>query len=304
MSRPPTLVTRSPGLSPPVAAGLESSTDLTSAPFFAGDDCVIAPCQVLSTRCVLSRLVAAFITCVAIASTIQISFCLWRWYEYRHAECKIYSEVPKPEAWAIAFELGFIAMMGASVGLVIGGGNIVRGSLLSKTGMDRVAADYMGMLGTVINALAVQDVLERKGIDTRVMTAIRMEELAEPYIRRRAIRHLEKGRTVIFAAGTGNPYFSTDTAAVLRAIQIKADVIVKATSVEGVYSADPKREPNAKLYEEISFRDVIVEELKVIDQTAITLCRENSLPLIVLNIHRPGAIVAAVRGERIGTLVR
>jgi uridylate kinase len=160
------------------------------------------------------------------------------------------------------------------------------------------------MLGTVINALAVQDVLERKGIDTRVMTAIRMEELAEPYIRRRAVRHLEKGRTVIFAAGTGNPYFSTDTAAVLRAIQMKANVIIKATSVEGVYSADPKREPNAKLYDEISFRDVIMEELKVIDQTAITLCRENSLPLIVLNIHRPGAIVAAIRGERVGTLVR
>lgn len=203
-----------------------------------------------------------------------------------------------------ADEIVALKATGASVGLVIGGGNIVRGSLLSKTGMDRVAADYMGMLGTVINAMAVQDVLERKGIDTRVMTAIRMEEIAEPYIRRRAIRHLEKGRIVIFAAGTGNPYFSTDTAAVLRAIQIKANVIIKATSVEGVYSADPKREPTAKLYDEISFRDVIIEELKVIDQTAITLCRENSLPLIVLNIHRPGAIVAAVRGERVGTLVR
>ena len=204
----------------------------------------------------------------------------------------------------LAGEVKDIVEMGASVGLVIGGGNMVRGAQLSKMGMDRVAADYMGMLGTVINALAVQDVLERKGIDTRVMTAIRMEELAEPYIRRRAVRHLEKGRTVIFAAGTGNPYFSTDTAAVLRAIQMKANVIIKATSVEGVYSADPKREPHAKLYEEISFRDVIMEELKVIDQTAITLCRENSLPLIVLNIHRPGAIVAAIRGERVGTLVR
>ena len=193
---------------------------------------------------------------------------------------------------------------GAAVGLVIGGGNIVRGTQLSKMGMERVGADYMGMLGTVINALAVQDILERKGIETRVMTAIRMEELAEPYIRRRALRHLEKNQTVIFAAGTGNPYFSTDTAAVLRAIQIHADVIIKATSVEGVYSADPKRDPNAKLYEEISFRDVIIEELKVIDQTAITLCRENSLPLIVLNINRPGAIVTAIRGERIGTLVR
>ena len=178
------------------------------------------------------------------------------------------------------------------------------GSVLSKMGMDRVAADYMGMLGTVINALAVQDVLEKKGIDTRVMTAIRMEELAEPYIRRRALRHLEKGRTVVFAAGTGNPYFSTDTAAVLRAIQIKASVIIKATSVDGVYSADPKRDANAKLYDQISFRDVMLEDLKVIDQTAITLCRENSLPLIVLNIHRPGAIAAAVRGERVGTLVQ
>jgi uridylate kinase len=204
----------------------------------------------------------------------------------------------------LADEVVSVVNTGASVGMVIGGGNIVRGSQLSKTGMDRVAADYMGMLGTVINAMAVQDVLERKGIDTRVMTAIRMEEIAEPYIRRRAIRHLEKGRVAIFAAGTGNPYFSTDTAAVLRAIQIKANVIIKATSVEGVYSADPKKEPTAKFYEELTFRDVIMEDLKVIDQTAITLCRENALPLIVLNIHRPGAIVAAIRGERIGTLVR
>ena len=200
-------------------------------------------------------------------------------------------------------EVVAVIKTGASVGLVIGGGNIVRGSLLSKTGMDRVAADYMGMLGTVINALAVQDVLERKGIDTRVMTAIRMEELAEPYIRRRAIRHFEKGRTVIFAAGTGNPYFSTDTAAVLRAIQMKADVIIKATSVDGVYSADPKKDANARLYDTISYRDVMLEELKVMDQTAITLCKENQLPLIVLNIHRPGAISRAVRGEHVGTIV-
>jgi uridylate kinase len=203
-----------------------------------------------------------------------------------------------------ADEVSAVIKTGASVGLVIGGGNIVRGTLVSKMGVDRVAADYMGMLGTVINALAVQDVLERKGVDTRVMTAIRMEEVAEPYIRRRAVRHLEKGRVVIFAAGTGNPYFSTDTAAVLRAIQIKANLIVKATSVEGVYSADPKKDPAAKLYEEISFRDVMLEDLKVIDQTAITLCRENSLPLIVLNIHRPGAFVSAIKGERVGTLVR
>ena len=203
----------------------------------------------------------------------------------------------------LAGEVASVVEAGASVGLVIGGGNLVRGRLLSEK-VDRVTGDYMGMLGTVINALAVQDVLERKGLTTRVMTAIRMEEVAEPYIRRRALRHLEKGRIVIFAAGTGNPYFSTDTAAVLRAIQMKANVIIKATSVDGVYSADPKRDPNAKFYEEISFRDVMLENLGVIDQTAITLCNENHLPLIVLNIHRPGAFVAAVRGERVGTLVR
>ena len=197
-----------------------------------------------------------------------------------------------------------VISLGAAVGLVIGGGNIVRGTQLAKMGMERVGADYMGMLGTVINALALQDILERKGVETRVMTAIRMEELAEPYIRRRALRHLEKQQTVIFAAGTGNPYFSTDTAAVLRAIQIKANVIIKATSVEGVYSADPKKDKDAKLYDEISHRDVMMAELKVMDQTAITLCKENNLPLIVLNIHRHGAIAAAVRGERVGTLVR
>ena len=204
----------------------------------------------------------------------------------------------------LAGEILQVVAMGTTVGLVIGGGNIVRGSQLAQMGMDRVGADYMGMLGTIINALAVQDVLERRGVDTRVMTAIRMEELAEPYIRRRALRHFEKGRTVIFAAGTGNPYFSTDTAAVLRAIQIKADVIIKATSVDGVYSADPKQDPNATFYPEISYRDVMLEDLKVMDQTAVTLCRENSLPLIVLNIHRPGSIASAIRGERVGTLVR
>jgi len=203
-----------------------------------------------------------------------------------------------------ADEIKAIADMGVSVGLVIGGGNIVRGSQLSKNGMDRVTADYMGMLGTVINALALQDVPERKGLDTRVMTAIRMEELAEPYIRRRALRHLEVGRTVIFAAGTGNPYFSTDTAAALRAIQIKADVIIKATSVDGVYTADPKKDPDAKRYDTLSYREVMVSELGVMDQTAVTLCKENNLPLIVLNIHHEGAVASAVRGERVGTIVR
>lgn len=204
----------------------------------------------------------------------------------------------------LAEEIKGVVDMGVAVGLVIGGGNIVRGAQLSKNGMDRVGADYMGMLGTVINALALQDVLEKKGVDTRVMTAIRMEELAEPYIRRRALRHFDKGRTVIFAAGTGNPYFSTDTAAALRAIQIKAQVIIKATSVDGVYSADPKKDPNARRYEEISYRDVMVQELGVMDQTAITLCKENSLPLIVLNIHTHNAVASAVRGERVGTLVQ
>jgi uridylate kinase len=202
-----------------------------------------------------------------------------------------------------ADQIAEVYQLGVQLGLVIGGGNIVRGTQLSQMGMDRVGADYMGMLGTVINALALQDVLEKKGLETRVMTAIRMEELAEPYIRRRALRHFEKGRIVIFAAGTGNPYFSTDTAAVLRAIQMKADVIIKATSVDGVYSADPKKDANARLYESISYRDVMLEELKVMDQTAITLCKENQLPLVVLNIHRQGAITRALLGERVGTLV-
>ena len=196
-----------------------------------------------------------------------------------------------------------IHAMGAQVAVVIGGGNIVRGSQLARVGMDRVSADYMGMLGTVINALALQDVLERDGLDSRVMTAIRMEELAEPYIRRRAMRHLEKGRCVVFAGGTGNPYFSTDTAAVLRAIQMKADVIIKATSVDGIYSADPKKDPTATRYDRISYRDVMLEELGVMDQTAITLCKENALPLIVLNINAPDAVADAIHGKPVGTLV-
>jgi uridylate kinase len=204
----------------------------------------------------------------------------------------------------LADEIREVVEMGVALGLVIGGGNIVRGGQLAKMGMDRVGADYMGMLGTVINALSMQEVMERKGIQTRVMTAIRMEEVAEPYIRRRALRHFEKGRTVIFAAGTGNPYFSTDTAAALRAIQMKAGVIIKATSVDGVYSADPKKDPTAVLHEELSYRDVIARELGVMDQTAITLCKENSLPIIVLNIQRHGAVARAIRGERVGTIVQ
>lgn len=196
-----------------------------------------------------------------------------------------------------------ISDMGAQVGMVIGGGNIVRGSQIAKMGMDRVSADYMGMLGTVINALAFQDIMEREGLDTRVMTAIRMEEVAEPFIRRRAMRHLEKRRAVIFAAGTGNPYFSTDTAAVLRAIQMKADIIIKATSVDGVYSADPKVDKTATRFDSISYSEVVSQDLRVMDHTAITLCKENKLPLIVLNIHTPGAVAAALQGESVGTLV-
>lgn len=190
-----------------------------------------------------------------------------------------------------------------TLGLVVGGGNIVRGTEASRQGMDRVSADYMGMLATVINALAIQDILEKKGVETRVMTAIRMEELAEPYIRRRALRHLEKGRVVLFAGGTGNPYFSTDTAAVLRAIEMDADVIVKGTKVEGVYAADPIRHPETELIQRISFLEVMTRELAVMDGTAISLCKDNNLPIIVLNVRTPGAVLAALRGEPIGTLV-
>jgi len=193
--------------------------------------------------------------------------------------------------------------MGVALGLVIGGGNIVRGTQASEQGMDRVNADYMGMLATVINALALQDMLERKGVTTRVMTAIRMEELAEPYIRRRALRHLEKGRVVIFAGGTGNPYFSTDTAAVLRAIEMEADVLIKATKVEGVYTADPAKDPNAEFIPHLTYRQLMTRELGVMDAAAVSLCRENDLPIIVLNIGRPGAVAAAIRGEPVGTLV-
>ena len=200
-------------------------------------------------------------------------------------------------------EIGQVQAAGVSLGLVVGGGNIVRGAVASEQGMDRVSADYMGMLATVINALALQDALERAGVETRVMTAIRMEELAEPYIRRRALRHLEKGRVVIFAGGTGNPYFSTDTAAVLRAIEMGADVILKATKVDGVYSDDPLVNPEAEFLPDLTYREVINNELQVMDAAAMSLCRENDLPVIVLNIRNPGAILSALRGERIGTLV-
>jgi len=200
-------------------------------------------------------------------------------------------------------ELRALHEMGVSIALVIGGGNIVRGTQASAQGMDRVSADYMGMLATIINALALQDMLEKKAVDTRVMTAIRMEALAEPYIRRRAIRHLEKGRVVIFAGGTGNPYFSTDTAAVLRAIEIHADVLIKATKVEGVYTSDPVTDPTAEFIPQLGFQDVLTRELKVMDAAAVSLCKDNGLPIIVLNINTRGAVAAAVRGVPTGTLV-
>jgi len=203
----------------------------------------------------------------------------------------------------LVLEVETVYNAGVRLGLVVGGGNIVRGTEASRRGMDRVSADYMGMLATVINALALQDALERHGVESRVMTAIRMEQLAEPYIRRRALRHLEKGRVVIFAGGTGNPYFSTDTAAVLRAIEMDADVILKATKVDGVYSADPVHNPEAEFLPDLTFREVLNKELGVMDAAAVSLCRDNALPVIVLNIRRSGAILAALRGERIGTLV-
>lgn len=205
----------------------------------------------------------------------------------------------------LAEEVKRVHGIGASLGLVIGGGNIVRGSVASQQGVDRVSADYMGMLATIINALALQEFLERRHqVDTRVLTAIRMEELAEPYIRRRALRHLEKGRVVLFAGGTGNPFFSTDTAAVLRALEIDADVIVKATSVEGVYTADPKRDPKAQFIPELTFQDALVNGLAVMDANAFGLCKENGLPIVIMNVNQPGAIARVLHGERVGTLVR
>ncbi len=211
--------------------------------------------------------------------------------------------IDPPVIEELTHEIRRVYESGVSLGLVVGGGNIMRGTVASARGMDRVSADYMGMLATVINAMALQDMLEQCGVETRVMSAIRMEELAEPYIRRRALRHLEKRRVVIFAGGTGNPYFSTDTAAVLRAIEMEADVIMKATRVDGVYTADPETDPEASLIDEIGYLEVMTRELGVMDAAAISLCKDNSLPIVVLNIKRPGAILAALRGERIGTLV-
>ncbi|MER3472791.1 MAG: UMP kinase [Armatimonadota bacterium] len=193
--------------------------------------------------------------------------------------------------------------LGVEIAVVIGGGNIIRGQYAAQAGIDRATADYMGMLATVINALALQDAIEQLGVPTRVQTAIQMFQVAEPFIRRRAIRHLEKGRVVILAAGTGNPYFTTDTAAALRALEIRAQAFLKATNVDGVYDADPKIDPNAKRFSYITYEEALALQLRVMDLTALTLCMEHRLPIMVFNIARPGNVVRAILGEDIGTLV-
>jgi len=204
----------------------------------------------------------------------------------------------------LAQQIKEVHAMGVHLGLVVGGGNIIRGTSASESGLDRVNADYMGMLATVINALAMQDVLEKAGVNTRVMTAIRMESLAEPYIRRRAQRHLEKGRLVIFAGGTGNPFFSTDTAAVLRGLEMDAEVLLKATNVDGVYTKDPKANSDAEFLPELSFQDAIVNGYAVMDANAFGLCKSNKLPIVVFNINQPDAIASVLRGDRVGTIVQ
>jgi len=206
---------------------------------------------------------------------------------------------------SIARQVREIRELGVEVALVVGGGNIWRGADAAREGMDRATADYMGMLATVINAMALMDSLEKHGVETRVQSAVQMQEVAEPYIRRRAIRHLEKGRVVIFAGGTGNPYFSTDTAAALRAAEIEAEVILMAKrGADGVYDSDPNRNPNARKYEELAYLDLLNRGLQVMDSTATSLCMENHIPLVVFDIGRPGNIMRVVLGERVGTYVR
>lgn len=202
-----------------------------------------------------------------------------------------------------AADIKQITELGVQVAIVIGGGNIYRGMNEAETGIERAQGDYMGMLATVINGMALQSALERAGVYTRLQSAIKMEQIAEPYIRRRAIRHLEKGRVVIFGAGTGNPYFTTDTAGSLRAIEIKADVILKGTRVDGIYTADPEKDPTAKKFETITFNDCISKNLKVMDMTAFTLCMENELPIIVFDMDTPGTLLRVITGEKVGTLV-
>ena len=206
-------------------------------------------------------------------------------------------------ATRIAQDIAEIQSLGVQTAVVIGGGNIFRGLAASARGMDRSTGDYMGMLATVINALALQDALEHAGVPTRVLTAIEMRAVAEPFIRRRAVRHLEKGRVVVFAAGTGNPYFTTDTAAALRAMEMKAQIILKATKVDGIYTADPVKHPEATRYETISYLQVLQDSLQVMDATAISLCMDNKLPILVFNLKTPGNIKRVVMGEAVGTVV-
>jgi len=204
---------------------------------------------------------------------------------------------------SVAREIGELKEVGVQIAMVIGAGNIFRGADLAAGGMERVTADHIGMLGTVINALALQDALERQGCFARVMSAIRINELCEDYLRRRAIRHLEKGRVVIFAAGTGNPFFTTDSAASLRAIEVDADLMIKSTKVDGVYSADPMKEPNATRYARLSYDEVLVKKLGVMDATAVVLCRDHNLSLRVIDMNKPGSLIRSVMGEDEGTLV-
>ena len=204
---------------------------------------------------------------------------------------------------AIADELAEVCKLSIELSIVIGGGNIIRGLAASHRGIDRVTGDHMGMLGTVINALALQDALEKRGVITRVLTAIEIREVAERFVRRRAIRHLEKGRVVIFAAGTGNPFFTTDSAAALRASEIKAEVLLKATSVDGIYDADPRQEPTAQLLREVTYQQVLERNLKFMDAAAISLCRENSIPIVLFNFKAGGNILKVIRGEEIGSVV-
>lgn len=203
----------------------------------------------------------------------------------------------------LAKEIKEVSDLGVQVAIVIGGGNIFRGVSGATQGMDRATADYMGMLATVINALALQDALEKEGLHTRVLTAIEMREIAEPYIRRRAIRHLEKGRVVIFGAGTGNPFFTTDTAAALRAAEINADVLLKATKVDGIYTADPLKDKNAKKLDKLSYKDVITNGIKVMDSAAVSLCMENNIPIVVFDVRKSGNLRKVVLGEEVGSLV-
>jgi uridylate kinase len=204
----------------------------------------------------------------------------------------------------LAVEIKSVSALGVQVGVVVGGGNIFRGVSDAAAGMDRVSADHMGMLATIINALALQDALERAEVQTRVLSAIEMREVAEPFIRRRAIRHMEKKRVVIFAGGTGNPYFSTDTAAALRAMEIKAEVVFKGTKVDGIYDADPMKVKDAKKFERLTYLDVLKKDLKVMDATAISLCKDNKLPIIVYNLRAKGTLRRIVQGEKAGTMVK